>query len=625
MHDHQARKKEEKPFQSSVCGVGSKGPTHVAEYLREISAAITSLLQTPLSKKMRSRAERIAIMQLQLASSWFLDKSKEIRVKAHARPARITVLDVTLPNEFEFQGNFKPILFVDRVLASWEHSILAYKLRMPFLGVRKSGDSENVKSLAQLCGKFHPSLIDDQFTTEDFFGKLIGVCNTGAWGILDLNHVEPKYYSVISSLISEINMQRKFGTNTLIARGNEWEIKEATHFFAFLTATETTPIPNAVANTFYSAKVVEPDLFVLLQVPLIANGFEDPSSVARRLCSLINRVRSEHPSFDHLKYLGLIIQTINRSGEIYRRERGRQEVILGNVFSDYVLPKLERAISQSFHSNLRLYFNCGEQTIHFIPFVHALQAECTKQSLRCEGIWKESTIRLSEFIRLRKFVAVVGTHPTGKSTAIQSCVKCLNEVWETQNKILHVNMDTLSQEEFERHVASKVQQNVWLLLDGTARDMPESISQKYEKIIYETHTLNSVSPRLLPELGVVAFPDSFSPEYYFNAMEDTWANFAEQRKHWNQVTAFCESTSISFGHTHLKLFATFVTNLMKKQSLTDDQYANVFWYSLSWAFIGGAPAVTRDYWTHAIVRPALKSSTVDPFRMVLDEKFAWSS
>ena len=234
-----------------------------------------------LEKEGVTRADEFQ-RQSQLKAYWDYDQSD----------ARLNVADAQFWYAYEYLGNGPRLVvtpLTDRIYVTATQA-LHLKMGCSPAGPAGTGKTETTKDLAAANGK--PCYVfncSDQMDYQSMGNIYKGLASSGAWGCFDeFNRLVPEVLSVCSVQFKAVTDAIKYGAKRFTIEGDEISLDPTCGVFitmnpGYLGRSE---LPEGLKSLFRPITVVVPDLELICENMLMAQGFVGAKLLARKFTTL---------------------------------------------------------------------------------------------------------------------------------------------------------------------------------------------------------------------------------------------------------------------------------------------------------------------------------------------------
>ena len=479
------------------------------------------------------------------------------------------IADAKLDYGYEYLGNGARLVvtpLTDRIYVTATQA-LHLKMGCAPAGPAGTGKTETTKDLASAVGKacyvFNCSPEMDYVSMGNIFK---GLAASGCWGCFDeFNRLVPEVLSVCTvqfkSVTDAIKAQKK-----VFNMGDD-EIELDASCGAFITMNPgylgRSELPEGLKALFRPITVVVPDLELICENILMAEGFVGAKTLARKfvtLYKLCNDLLSKQGHYDW--GLRAIKSVLVVAGTFKRAEPEiKEDSLLFRALRDFNYPKIAQVDLGIFDGLLGDLFPGikidRKADVNFEKII----AEVSKQSkLKDDHNFVLKVVQLGELLEIRHCVFVMGNPGSGKSTTWKTLAKANTtagnkttiqdldpKVVSTQDLYGYTNMTT---KEWKNGLMSHYMQYFseettdgkpkWIILDGdldanwiesmnsvmddnkllTLANNGRIVVKDYMRLIFEIRDLKFATPATVSRAGILYISDDSG--YQRKCYIDSW-------------------------------------------------------------------------------------------------------
>jgi len=420
-------------------------------------------------------------------------------------------------------------------------------------GPAGTGKTETTKDLASSMGKaVYVFNCSDQMDYLSLAGIFKGLAASGSWGCFDeFNRLVPEVLSVCS-------VQFKSVTDAIKAKVTRFTIQEAEISLdntcgAFITMNPgyigRSELPEGLKALFRPITVVVPDLELICQNMLMAEGFVDAKDLARKFTTLYFLCRDLLSAAKHYDWgLRAIKSVLVVAGGFKRAEPDLAEnAILMRALRDFNLPKIAAEDLGIFGGLLGdLFPSINPPRNRDLDFESTIERAAEEMKMHGAPEYILKIVQLQELMEIRHSVFVMGPPGCGKSQTWKTLQKA-NNLSGNKTSIIDINPKVVSTNEFYGVVHLQTREWIdglfscklrdfsketdtnpkWIVLDGdldanwiesmnSVMDdnklltlaSNERISLKpHMKLIFEIRNLNHATPATVSRAGILYISD----------------------------------------------------------------------------------------------------------------------
>lgn len=289
---------------------------------------------------------------------------------------------------------------------------------------------------------------------ETLGGIYKGLAASGTWGCFDeFNRLIPEVLSVCAFQFGAVCDAIKENAATVEVEGETLALDPTCG--AFITMNPgylgRSELPEKLKALFRPITVMVPDLVLICENFLMAEGFVEAKDLALKFFTLYNLSKSLLSPAMHYDWgLRAIKTVLVVAGAFKRAEPEVTEAnMLMRVLRDINMPKLspdDRAIFSGLLNDLFPGLNPPVK-IDEAMYEYARQAVTEKMGLYPEDAFLQKVLQLADILVIRHCVFVMGNPGSFKSTCWKTCAEAQNIKGEP-TKIIDINPKSISASEF---------------------------------------------------------------------------------------------------------------------------------------------------------------------------------
>mmetsp|Transcript_14527 Transcript_14527/g.44827 ORF Transcript_14527/g.44827 Transcript_14527/m.44827 type:complete len:362 (-) Transcript_14527:7267-8352(-) len=256
-----------------------------------------------------------------------------------------------------------------------------------------------------------------------------GLCQAGAWGCFDeFNRIKIEVISVVAMQVLSIVEALSQGAGTFCFMGHTIRCNSNCGLFITMNPgyAGRTELPDNLKALMRPVAMMVPDLAMIAEVMLSAEGFTDARSLAKKTITLYSLMQQQLSKQDHYDYgLRNLKAVLNMAGSIKRADPSiNEELILMRALRDMNLPKFIKDDERLFRLLLGDLFPSLELPISEIGDLHAaMESELKKSGLQFHPFLLFKIGQLHDSKLTRHCNMLVGSTLSGKSTAWKTLAK----------------------------------------------------------------------------------------------------------------------------------------------------------------------------------------------------------
>ncbi|XP_039198067.1 dynein heavy chain 11, axonemal isoform X1 [Crotalus tigris] len=342
------------------------------------------------------------------------------------------ICDAQFQYYYEYLGNTPRLVITpltDRCYITLTQSLHLTMSGAP-AGPAGTGKTETTKDLGHALGMMvYVFNCSEQMDYKSIGNIYKGLIQTGAWGCFDeFNRISVEVLSVVAVQVKTIHDAIRNNKKQFIFLGENITLKASVGIFITMNPgyAGRTELPENLKTLFRPCAMVVPDIELICEIMLIAEGFIDSRSLARKFVTLYTLCRELLSKQDHYDWgLRAIKSVLVVAGSLKRGDKTRPEdQILMRALRDFNLPKIVTDDIPIFMGLISDLFPALD-----VPRKRDLQFEqMVKQStlelhLQPEETFILKVVQLEELLAVRHSVFVIGNAGTGKSKILKTLNK----------------------------------------------------------------------------------------------------------------------------------------------------------------------------------------------------------
>ncbi|KAJ1562568.1 Dynein heavy chain 9, axonemal [Cladochytrium tenue] len=248
-----------------------------------------------------------------------------------------------------------------------------------------------------------------------------GLAQSGTWGCFDeFNRISVEVLSVVATQVKSIQDALRFKKTRFIFQGEEIGLKRTVGYFITMNPgyAGRTELPENIKALFRPCSMVVPNLELICEIMLMAEGFIEASSLARKFNTLYKLNRELLSKQDHYDWgLRAIKSVLVVAGSLKRADPNvPEESVLMRALRDFNLPKIVTDDLQVFMGLIGDLFPKVEvQRKRNERLEEEIRKATLENGLQAEDIFVLKVVQLEELLAVRHCVFIIGNGGTGKS------------------------------------------------------------------------------------------------------------------------------------------------------------------------------------------------------------------
>lgn len=355
---------------------------------------------------------------------------------AGAGPAPIycCIVEIGFRYAFEFLGNCPRLVVTPLTERVFLTCAAAARLGLGLAptGPAGTGKKETVRELAHALGKPALAICCGPMMDARCMGDILcGLGSSGVWGCFDgFDRLSPLALSVVSSQLKAVLDAVRGSGTTFTLDGSQHALHPEGSVPAFTMspaglvapAGGRSPLPESLRALLRPAAMMAPDLGVIIEAMLVAEGFVRARELAakvRRFYELIGTLLSQQPQYEW--GLRSVRSALEHAGRARLAEPMQSETgLVMRVLRDLGLPKIVNADQSIFMGLLADLF---PDTFHSMPRRKSTKFEASvgrvlrEAGLQPQEYFLQNVLDLRDLLAARHCVFLVGPPGSSKSAA----------------------------------------------------------------------------------------------------------------------------------------------------------------------------------------------------------------
>ncbi|KAL3663603.1 hypothetical protein V7S43_011489 [Phytophthora oleae] len=607
----------------------------------------------------RDIVQKLLYEEITTPSSFLWQSQLKQRRSDHQNHSYLEICDATFDYGFEYLGNGPRLVITpltDRIYVTATQA-LHIQMGCAPAGPAGTGKTETTKDLANMVGKicyvFNCSPEMDYKNLGNIFK---GLASAGAWGCFDeFNRLAPEVLSVCSVQFKAVCDGIRSESDQVVIEGDLVRLDPTCGTFitmnpGYLGRSE---LPEGLKALFRPITVMAPDLVLICENMLMAEGFREAKLLAAKFFSLYSLLRELLSKQDHYDWgLRAVKSVLVVAGAFKRAESklSEQEILMRSL-RDFNLPKIVKqdllvfnGLLSDLFPNLNLPRKVDES---MEKYVHVA---CEDRGLWPHEQFRLKVIQLEELVAIRHCVFVMGPPGSGKTECCETLVAARKKKGEDYvTKVIDLNPKAVSTEdlygymvlgtrEWKDGLLSKIMRDVscssvtdprpkWIVLDGDLdANWIESMNSVMDdnkmltlasneriplkpsmRLLFEIRDLKYATPATVSRAGIlyISDDDGFQWRSFLASWVATKGTSVQQRtalgeamnKYIDPIISFirqCCKTIVSIQDiTMVQTYLYFLDAVLDAETLRDFKKVDILSGFISvWAF--GAPLTITD-------------------------------
>ena len=304
-------------------------------------------------------------------------------------------------------------------------------------GPAGTGKTETTKDLGRAIGMMvYVFNCSEQMDYKSCGNIFKGLAQTGAWGCFDeFNRITVEVLSVIAVQVKSIQDAIKEKKELFDFMGEEIPMSPTIGYFITMNPgyAGRAELPENLKILFRPCAMCVPDLRLICEIMLVAEGFLEARPLSRKFITLYKLCKELLSKQDHYDWgLRAIKSVLVVAGSLKRSDRERpEEQVLMRALRDFNLPKVVSEDSPVFMGLISdLFPNLDVPRKRDQEFEKAVKHASCDNKLQPEESFIMKVVQLDEILAVRHSVFIIGAAGTGKSCAW----KTLYRTYQNQKK-----------------------------------------------------------------------------------------------------------------------------------------------------------------------------------------------
>ncbi|XP_049749389.1 dynein axonemal heavy chain 11 isoform X2 [Elephas maximus indicus] len=341
----------------------------------------------------------------------------------------VNICDAQFQYFYEYLGNSPRLVITpltDRCYITLTQSLHLTMSGAP-AGPAGTGKTETTKDLGRALGMMvYVFNCSEQMDYKSIGNIYKGLVQTGAWGCFDeFNRIAVEVLSVVAVQVKMIHDAIRNKKKRFVFLGEVITLKPSVGIFITMNPgyAGRTELPENLKALFRPCAMVAPDIELICEIMLVAEGFVDARSLARKFITLYRLCRELLSKQDHYDWgLRAIKSVLVVAGSLKRGDKNRPEdQILMRALRDFNMPKIVTDDIPVFLGLVGDLFPALDVPRRRAPdFEQMVRQSTLELRLQPEESFILKVVQLEELLAVRHSVFVVGNAGTGKSKILRT-------------------------------------------------------------------------------------------------------------------------------------------------------------------------------------------------------------
>uniref|UniRef100_A0A8P0S8H0 Dynein axonemal heavy chain 11 n=1 Tax=Canis lupus familiaris TaxID=9615 RepID=A0A8P0S8H0_CANLF len=341
----------------------------------------------------------------------------------------VHICDAQFQYFYEYLGNSPRLVITpltDRCYITLTQSLHLTMSGAP-AGPAGTGKTETTKDLGRALGMMvYVFNCSEQMDYKSIGNIYKGLVQTGAWGCFDeFNRISVEVLSVVAVQVKMIHDAIRNRKKRFVFLGEAITLKPSVGIFITMNPgyAGRTELPENLKALFRPCAMVAPDIELICEIMLVAEGFAEARSLARKFVTLYTLCRGLLSKQDHYDWgLRAIKSVLVVAGSLKRGDKNRPEdQVLMRALRDFNLPKIVTDDIPVFLGLVGDLFPALDVPRRRAPhFEQVVRQSTLELRLQPEESFTLKVVQLEELLAVRHSVFVVGNAGTGKSKILRT-------------------------------------------------------------------------------------------------------------------------------------------------------------------------------------------------------------
>ncbi|XP_066487525.1 dynein axonemal heavy chain 11 [Tiliqua scincoides] len=339
------------------------------------------------------------------------------------------ICDAQFQYFYEYLGNTPRLVITpltDRCYITLTQSLHLTMSGAP-AGPAGTGKTETTKDLGHALGMMvYVFNCSEQMDYKSIGNIYKGLVQTGAWGCFDeFNRISVEVLSVVAVQVKTIHDAIRNKKKQFLFLGENILLKPSVGIFITMNPgyAGRTELPENLKALFRPCAMVVPDIELICEIMLVAEGFVDARLLARKFITLYTLCRELLSKQDHYDWgLRAVKSVLVVAGSLKRGDKNRPEdQVLMRALRDFNLPKIVTDDIPIFMGLISdLFPALAVPRKRDLQFEQMVKQSTLELHLQPEESFILKVVQLEELLAVRHSVFTVGNAGTGKSQILRT-------------------------------------------------------------------------------------------------------------------------------------------------------------------------------------------------------------
>ncbi|KAI9353687.1 dynein heavy chain and region D6 of dynein motor-domain-containing protein [Obelidium mucronatum] len=343
----------------------------------------------------------------------------------------INICDALFRYNYEYLGNTPRLVIT--ALTDRCYITLTQALHL-ILGGAPAGPAGTGKTETALAIMVYVFNCSEQMDYKSIGNIFKGLAQSGTWGCFDeFNRISVEVLSVVATQVKSIQDALRFKKARFMFQGEDISLCRTVGYFITMNPgyAGRTELPENIKALFRPCSMCVPNLELICEIMLMAEGFIEASSLARKFNTLYKLNRELLSKQDHYDWgLRAIKSVLVVAGSLKRADpHVNEENVLMRALRDFNLPKIVADDLQVFMGLIGdLFPKIEVLRKRNEKLEEEIRKATLENGLQAEEIFVLKCVQLEELLAVRHCVFIIGNGGTGKS-----------QIWKMLSKT-YINM-----------------------------------------------------------------------------------------------------------------------------------------------------------------------------------------
>jgi dynein heavy chain len=347
------------------------------------------------------------------------------------------ICDAKFRYNYEYLGNTPRLVvtpLTDRCYITLTQSLHLVMGGAP-AGPAGTGKTETTKDLGKALGiMVYVFNCSDQMDYKSVGNIYKGLAQSGTWGCFDeFNRIAVEVLSVIATQVKSIQDALKAKKKRFLFQGEEIRLQSTVGIFITMNPgyAGRAELPDNLKALFRPCSMVVPNLELIMEIMLMAEGFVEASILARKFNTMYKLNRELLSKQDHYDWgLRAIKSVLVVAGSLKRAEPTLpEEHVLMRALRDFNIPKIVTDDVQVFMGLISDLFPKVEVARkRSEKFEEEIRKATLETGLQTEENFILKVVQTEELLVVRHCVFIIGNAATGKSQIWRTLARTYNNM-----------------------------------------------------------------------------------------------------------------------------------------------------------------------------------------------------